>query len=59
MSGRKWEEKAEAVQAARLEKIKHAPKRKPNDPIFVNFMDIDDSAFKMSDKQKRLRGVLP
>jgi hypothetical protein len=53
MSGRKWEEKAEAAQAARLEKIKQAPKRKPNDPIFVKLMPIDGSQMKMDEKQKK------
>lgn len=53
MSGRKWEEEQVAVQAARMEKIKQAPKRKPNDPIFVKFMPIDDSEIQMSEKQKK------
>jgi hypothetical protein len=53
MSGRKWEEKQEAAQVVRLEKIRQAPKRRPNDPIFVNFMPIDDSEINMNEKQKK------
>jgi hypothetical protein len=53
LSGKKWEEKADAAAAARMEKIKQAPKRKPNDPISVNFRPIDDSQIEMTEKQKK------
>lgn len=53
MSGRKAEQKAEAEQAARMDKIKLAPKRKPSDPIFVNLKPIDDRAVQLTEKQKK------
>ena len=53
LAGRKWEEKADAAAAARMEKIKQAPKRNPNDPISVNFRPIDDSQIEMTEKQKK------
>jgi hypothetical protein len=53
MSGRKWAEKADAAAAARMEKIKQAPKRKANDPISVNLRPIDDSQIEMTEKQKK------
>jgi hypothetical protein len=53
MSWRKGEQQADANQAARLEKIKQAPKRKPNDPILVNIRPIDDSEIQLTEKQKK------
>jgi hypothetical protein len=55
MSWQKGQQKAEAEDAARLEKIKQAPKRKPTDPIFVNIKSIDyvGDKLKLTEKDKQ------
>jgi hypothetical protein len=53
MSWQKGQRKAEAEKAARMEKIRQAPKRKPTDPIFVHVKPIDDSAVTLTDKERK------
>lgn len=48
----KHEQQAEQKQAARMERIRQAPKRKQGDPIFVSFQPIE-SEIEMSEKQKQ------
>ena len=48
----KREQQADQANAARMEKIKQAPKRKQNDPILVNFRPIE-AEVELSDKQKK------
>lgn len=53
MSWDKNLQKAEAERAARLERIKQAPKRKPTDPIFVHVKPTDYSAVTLTDKERK------
>ncbi len=52
---RKAEQQADAQDAARLEKIKEAPKRKPTDPIFANIKSIEyiGDKLKLTEKEKK------
>lgn len=53
LEGEKWQQKAEAAHAARQDRIRQAPKRRPNDPIMVRFKPIDDSEIQLTEKQKK------
>ncbi len=53
LSQQKRDQQVEQANAARMEKIRHAPKRKQSDPIFVTFQPLEADEVGLNDKQKK------